>query len=391
MSEMPEDIVCLVLKSCNEGLTNDEEIQLDEWLQTHPEAEEEMQRLKRYAMAGREMRIFEQIDMEKAWQRVDRQTEKTVGWKRRRKMTPYWWGAAAVVVLVIAGMFWINRSQAPVGDELIASYESFKPGSQKAIWELPGGRFIELEKGGERLLMGSDGNVIGRDSANTLILRGEGNGVTEQTVVRVPQGGEYSVILADGTKVWINSESELSFPSVFTGKERVVEVKGEAYFEVTKDADHPFVVKMGESAIRVLGTSFNACGYSEDSYEQITLVSGSVEVDYRGKQYKLIPGEQLEAISDGGEPNVKKVDVRLFASWKDGMFRFKDMPLDELVVKLKRWYDVNFVFENENCKTYRFTGAIKKDVDFHEFIQLIETTTNVRFDISEDKIVIREK
>lgn len=388
---MPEYIVDLLLKSCGEGLTEEEQKQIDEWLQANPELGEEVQRLKRYAVAGREMRSFEQIDMEKAWGQVDQHTNKTAGWKRRRKMTGYWWSAAAAVILVITGIFWMNRPQTPVGGKLIVSLESFKPGSQKAIWELPGGRFIELEKGGERVLTGNDGNVIGRDSANTLIVSGEGNGIVEQTVIRVPQGGEYSVILADGTKVWINSESELSFPSVFAGKERMVEVKGEAYFEVTKDVNHPFVVKMGQTAIRVLGTSFNACGYPEDGYEQATLVSGSVEVDYKGKHYKLIPGEQLEVPSSGGEPTVKEVDVRLYTSWKDGMFRFKDMPLDELTVKLKRWYDVNFVFENENCKTYRFTGAVKKDVDFNEFIQLVETTTNVTFEINEDKIVIREK
>ncbi|MFR5656486.1 MAG: FecR domain-containing protein [Butyricimonas faecihominis] len=91
------------------------------------------------------------------------------------------------------------------------------------------------------------------------------------------------------------------------------------------------------------------------------------------------------------EPKVKKVDVRLYTSWKDGIFRFLDMPLDELTVKLKRWYDVNFVFENENCKMYRFSGVIKKDVDFNEFIQLIETTTAVKFEIEEDKITIKEK
>lgn len=390
MSEMPEDIVRLVLKSLEEGLTGDEQKYIDEWLQANPEKAEEMQQLKRYAAAGRDIRTFRQINIDDAWKRIDRQTEKTPGWKRGR-MAPYWWSAAAVVVLVIAGVLFMSRQEEPVSTTLIASSAGFKPGAQKATWELPGGRLIELEEGGVRLLTGEDGSVLGRDSANTLIVGKGRKGEVEQSVIRVPQGGEYGVVLADGTKVWINSESELSFPSAFEGKDRVVELKGEAYFDVAKDARHPFIVKTGETAIRVLGTSFNICGYAEDGYQQTTLVSGAVEVDYRGKQYRLTPGEQLEVREEGGEPEIRKVDVRLYTSWKDGMFRFLDMPLDELTVKLKRWYDVNFIFENEACKTYRFTGAVRKDVDFNEFIQLVETTTNVKFEIDGDNILIKEK
>lgn len=390
MSEMPEDIVRLVLKSLEECLTEDEQKHIDEWLQANPGRVEEMQRLKRYAAAGRDIRTFRQINIDDAWKRIDRQTEKVPGWKRRR-MAPYWWSAAAVVVLAIAGVLFMNRPKEPVSTTLIASSAGFKPGSQKATWELPGGKLIELEEDGVRLLTGEDGSVLGRDSANTLIVGKGRKGEVEQSVIRVPQGGEYGVVLADGTKVWINSESELSFPSAFEGKDRVVELKGEAYFDVVKDAGHPFIVKTGETAIRVLGTSFNICGYAEDGYQQTTLVSGSVEVESRGKQYRLTPGEQLEVREEGGEPEIRKVDVRLYTSWKDGMFRFLDMPLDELTVKLKRWYDVNFVFENEACKAYRFSGAVRKDVDFNEFIQLVETTTNVKFEIDGDNIVIKEK
>ena len=390
MSEMPEDIVRLVLKSLEECLTEDEQKHIDEWLQANPGRVEEMQQLKRYAAAGRDIRTFRQINIDDAWKRIDWQTEKAPGWKRRR-MAPYWWSAAAVVVLVIVGVLFMNRPKEPVSTTLIASSAGFKPGSQKATWELPGGKLIELEEDGVRLLTGEDGSVLGRDSANTLIVGKGRKGEVEQSVIRVPQGGEYGVVLADGTKVWINSESELSFPSAFEGKDRVVELKGEAYFDVVKDAGHPFIVKTGETAIRVLGTSFNICAYAEDGYQQTTLVSGSVEVDYRGKQYRLTPGEQLEVREEGGEPEIRKVDVRLYTSWKDGMFRFLDMPLDELTVKLKRWYDVNFVFENEACKAYRFSGAVRKDVDFNEFIQLVETTTNVKFEIDGDNIVIKEK
>ncbi len=389
MNEIPENIVRLVLKACEKALTADEQRELDEWLQAHPEQEEEVRRLKRYAMTGREIRTFKQINTDEAWKRLDGQTAEKPGWKRGR-MAPYWWSAAAVVVLALATVLFMQRPQPPVSTELVASLAGFKPGSQKAVWELSETMQFELEENGERVLTGKNGQVLGRDSANTLIVRKDAEGESVQTTIRVPQGGEYRVVLADGTKVWMNSESELKFPSAFEGRERVVEVKGEAYFEVAKDARHPFVVKTDRSAVRVLGTSFNVCSYGDDGYEQTTLVSGSVEVEHEGKQYLLKPGEQLEVREDG-TPEVREVDVRLYTSWKDGMFRFVDMPLGQLTVKLARWYDVKFVFENELCKDYRFTGAVRKDVDFNEFIQLVETTTNVRFEITEDGIIIKEK
>ncbi|MFR5656487.1 MAG: FecR family protein [Butyricimonas faecihominis] len=177
-----------------------------------------------------------------------------------------------------------------MSDALLSSSESFRPGSKKAVWELPGGEIIHLNEEGNRKIVNENGDVVGQDSMNVLAVASVHNGKMGWNKVRVPQGGEYGVVLGDGSRVWINSESELLFPSVFDGKERMVEVRGEAYFDVVKDARHPFVVKMGHSTVRVLGTSFNVCGYAEDGMEQTTLVVGSVEVDCDGKVYQLIPG-----------------------------------------------------------------------------------------------------
>ncbi|WP_455509142.1 FecR domain-containing protein [Butyricimonas paravirosa] len=386
MNELPEYIVQLVVKSLKKELTEEEQKQIEEWKEAHPEQADEFKRLQVYVKTGYDISTFKGIDVNAAWKLVDRQT----GRKKKRRLRSYWWAAAAVVIIFVGDILIHGGWQRPVSDALLSSSESFRPGSKKAVWELPGGEIIHLNEEGNRKIVNENGDVVGQDSMNVLAVASVHNGKMGWNKVRVPQGGEYGVVLGDGSRVWINSESELLFPSVFDGKERMVEVRGEAYFDVVKDARHPFVVKMGHSTVRVLGTSFNVCGYVEDGMEQTTLVVGSVEVDCDGKVYQLIPGEQLE-IRKGSEPKVKKVDVRLYTSWKDGIFRFLDMPLDELTVKLKRWYDVNFVFENENCKMYRFSGVIKKDVDFNEFIQLIETTTAVKFEIEEDKITIKEK
>ena len=143
--------------------------------------------------------------------------------------------------------------------------------------------------------------------------------------MRVPEGGEYRVVLSDGTKVWINSGSELTFPMNFEKGERVVELKGEAYFDVTKSKEWPFIVRTCRSSVKVLGTSFNVCSYEEDALEQVTLEQGGVEVKHHDETYLLHPGEQFELDTTNEEVEVKPVNVKLYTSWIDGMFRFHNM------------------------------------------------------------------
>lgn len=368
-------------------MTEEEKASLDEWVRENPDGEFYVRQLRRYAFTEKQMDTFERIDKEKAWGRI---AGEAFSRRRRSRRLRYWWTASAAVVLfaVMAGLWeWRERAAEDAESGKIAA-NAILPGSQKAVWLLPDGSWMELEEDGQRTVTGEDGSVLGLDSANTLVVRrGKAQG---WSAIRVPRGGEYRVVLADGTKVWVNSESELSFPLRFDGGERVVRLNGEAYFDVRRDTARPFVVETGQSAVRVLGTSFNVCSYEEDGVEQTTLVSGSVEVDYGGRRYRLEPGEQLET-AEGKEPVVRKVKTRLFTSWKDGMFRFADMPLAELTVKLSRWYNVNFVFEDEVSKKSRFSGAVWKDVDFYEFLDLIESTTHVHFEVRQDTVLIRRK
>lgn len=383
---IPEDIVELVLKSVEGPLTGEEQDAVDAWLRENPDGEFYARQLRRYAFTKKQIDTFERIDKGKAWERIAGEAFAHRGKKRRLR---YWWASAAVVLFAVMAGVWMWKGQtAEEAEGTRIAANAILPGSQKAVWLLPDGSWMELEEDGQRTVTGEDGSVLGLDSANTLVVRrGKAQG---RSAIRVPRGGEYRVVLADGTKVWVNSESELSFPLRFDGGERVVRLNGEAYFDVRRDTARPFVVETRQSAVRVLGTSFNVCSYEEDGVEQTTLVSGSVEVDHDGRHYRLEPGEQLET-AEGKEPVVRKVKTRLFTSWKDGMFRFADMPLAELTVKLSRWYDVNFVFEDEASKKSRFSGAVWKDVDFYEFLELIESTTHVHFEVRQDSILIRQQ
>lgn len=386
---MTEDIVQLVLEASRRELTEEERERLEAWLAGHSEDEAELRELRRCAEAERAMRTYREIDAREGWRKVDERTGRRPGW-RRRSLRGRWWMAAAVALLFAVGvawwgMEWRERSAGPVAERVI------RGGEPKAVLEMADGKVVVLEKNRVRDIVSKEGVKVAKDSANTLVLALDGVKESRPTTIRVPQGGEYRVVLPDSTLVWINSGSELRFPSVFVGGKREVELKGEAYFEVRRDTARPFVVRTGGTAVRVLGTSFNVCNYEDDDREQMTLAEGAVEVSYRSRAYRLKPGEQFEARRDGSEPVVREVDVRLYTSWRDGMFRFQDMPLDELMTKLQRWYDVEFFFVNAGCRDYRFTGAIRRDADFQEFMALIEKTTNVRFDIEGTNVMISEK
>lgn len=389
---MPDRIEHIIEEAARRELSGEERRELEEWLALHP-GERDVRDLWHYLEAGRIIRRYRAIDERKAWAKVDQRTTRRAAWAswvgRWR-----WWAVAAVMLPLAIGIFWgifWGVSHVSVDVEKSMTVRVIKQGKPKAYLEMADGEVLFLEKKQVKDIVSSTGTLVGKDSINTLVVDPEKQKKGEPTKIRVPQGGEYRVVLSDGTRVWINSDSELRFPSVFDGKERVVELVGEAYFEVSRDTLHPFIVRSGETSVRVLGTSFNVCRYADDDFEQVTLAQGAVEVSYRAREYRLTPGDQFEARKDGANPVVRKVDVNLYTSWKDGMFRFQDMPLDELMQKLQRWYNVDYFFVNATCRDYRFTGAIRRDADFNEFVKSIEKTTNVRFTINGNNVMISEK
>ncbi|MCL3780314.1 FecR family protein [Prolixibacteraceae bacterium JC049] len=206
--------------------------------------------------------------------------------------------------------------------------------------------------------------------------------------LKVPRGGVFQMELPDGTKVWVNSESELEFPSKFTGNRRLVKVKGEAYFEVESDKANPFFVQTPKALVRVTGTRFNVSAYQNDIHTAVTLAEGHVDVELEKKWHQLSPGKQISYHNTNGEIHTRKVDVSSLTSWINGIFEFEDMAIENLVVKLERWYDMEFVFKNEQVKKQRFTGAVKKDVSISYLLDMITETTNMNYSIANKQVII---
>ena len=211
-----------------------------------------------------------------------------------------------------------------------------------------------------------------------------------KNTIDVPYCKDYFIELSDGTKVWLNAGSKLVFPDYFEKNGRHVELFGEAYFEVKSDITNPFYVKTIDTEVMVTGTSFNVCDYNTDKNSVITLVEGKVNVRINETTHVLKPGEQLKLSKSERQVQINQVETELYTSWKDGQYIFKDVQLVELTERLRKWYDVDFIFENPAIEKLRFTGMVKKEKSADYFLKVLENTTNIHFTINKDNVIIQE-
>jgi ferric-dicitrate binding protein FerR (iron transport regulator) len=200
-------------------------------------------------------------------------------------------------------------------------------------------------------------------------------------------GGNMNFVLSDGTKVWINAQSELNFPAKFTSDHRSVELSGEAYFEVARDERRPFTVTAGDMEIMVLGTSFGIEAYANEPTVSATLVSGKVMVDACGQTMELTPG--IAAVLDTTDGTLKKVpaDIYRATAWMDGCFIFRDDTAESVIRSLARWYDVEFVLEGELGR-HTFNGRIRKNDPLPEILEWITLTGGPSFRIEGDTVYV---
>ncbi|GEP96112.1 FecR family protein [Chitinophaga cymbidii] len=325
-----------------------------------------------------------------AWEHVvsavlqaDKPVEKTKVVKGRFR---YWWAAAAVLLLIAAGsLLWPRPSeraaitaQQPVNDA--------PPGGSKATLTLADGSVVTLDSAGNQVLQ--QGNTAVRQQGGQLSYDAQGDASTiSYNTLRTPRGGQFQVKLPDGTKVWLNAASSISYPTAFQGRERMVQVTGEAYFEVTKDAAMPFRVKVNELAtIEVLGTNFNINAYEDEAAIYTTLLEGAVRVRKGTQSATLRPGQQAQI--DAGIKVVKDADIEKAVAWKNGVFDFRNARLKDVMRELARWYDITVVYQG-NVPEREFWGKMGRNLTLSQVLKGIEGT-GVNFEIQDNgkKLVV---
>ena len=309
--------------------------------------------------------------------------------KKKRQLVMRWSVAASVILCVaLSALYLWNDSD--------WFFEQKFP--QQANWEQ--GKLAEVElilADGKRVPLGGSGRQI-QDHGVSGIKDDSLQGLTyvqakaldeKVTVVlyntlKVPTGGFYQLELSDGTRVWLNAESELRFPVQFGTGEREVYLKGEAYFDVRKDVTRRFIVHLKESNVTVLGTSFNIKAYGDEDYIYTTLVEGKVRFtsEKEHEEVTLRPGMQSVLNLKSGKTELKEVEVEQFTAWRQGRFVFPSTTLGDLMCQLKRWYDIDVVYLSPEAKGYEFRGAINRDMDLKNVLAIVEKTSNVVFDIN---------
>ncbi len=305
-------------------------------------------------------------------------------------------GVAAIFALIVGlvVMYKGELSQEKNSYELVEKITpTLQPGTNKAILKLADGRKLVLDDT-LRVKLETKEGVVEIDSRGVVYgMRTDSlkmEKVPAYHVMSVPRGGEFHLTLADGTLVWLNSETELRFPVHFAGKERKVYLKGEAYFDVAKDFVHPFVVSTSMGDIKVLGTAFNVSVYNKKSIVA-TLEEGSICYLKNSQDKVLIkPGEQLICEAGDNLPIVRKVNTRLYTAWKDNLFCFEEQCLDEIMDILARWYDFQVKFETEELKKLELSGTLDKYSDIQPLLRLFELGTDVKFEVQDKVIYVRK-
>lgn len=297
--------------------------------------------------------------------------------------------AACVFVVIGLGLLWESEKSETTVEKVSGVDISEKKG---IVLTLNDGSEVELDH--KKQLLTESKVAITIDSGNmryeivdTLV-----QDSLSYNILNIPRGGEYSVLLSDGTMVWLNAASRLKFPVTFLGNQRKVYLSGEAYFDVTANPQRPFIVSTEKGEVAVYGTQFNVKQYPEEKDIEVTLVKGAVSfVLPEGNAVGLQPGHRLVYDGLGMSPRIASVNVRNYVSWRDNVFCFEEESLDNIMRMLSRWYDVHIVFRSTSLKELKFTGNLNKYSDIHCFLRLFEASVPVAFDIQGDIIVVKEK
>lgn len=386
--KIDDRIYDLIARKLDDGLLPMEETELSDWLAEDVKHEEVYAEIKKIRDRTKLLHRDFAPDTEHVLKRIKRERVRQIGFR-------YWWKYAALFILPLSVALVLWQGMKNEAEEEHRQFSAVsRPGGERAILKLYNGKTVVLDSTMKSSLIAHEANVRIEMDSNHLLRYSSHDSIemandNKNNELIIPKGGEYQVVLADGTKVWLNSASRLIYPQSFMGKERLVVLSGEAFFDVTHDAERPFVVETSRMNVKVLGTRFNVNDYDDNEEVSTTLVNGSVEIISGDQQaFRLVPGEQ--AYGKENELEKREVNVRLYTSWIDGKFLFNNTELEEIAKQISRWYDVEIFFSSESVKKVRFTGAIVKFKPLEDLVRMIESTSQVRFSVKGRTIVISE-
>lgn len=367
----------MAAKLLGQLLSEEEERRLDEWLDTSLENRMLFERLAKMQDTRELIKLNQEKYGErmagKVMARIDKQKSRSL-----KRLLYIWSGGVAAILVGCAIIFSLFLRRGNVIDERFDKkiQSEILPGAIKATLTFADGQVVRIVDTTVKINMNDHLLTENKISYHTL---------------SVPAGGEFFYELADGTKVWLNSESEIRFPATFADSMRQVYVKGEAFFDVAKDRNKPFVVSLSRGDITVYGTRFGVHDY-ETSNLSAVLVEGSISfTSPKGKTVYLLPSDRLVYEIKTETISVEKVDTMLYTAWMDKMFIFRGQPLEEIMTTLSRWYAFNIIFESEELKHIRLSGRLNRYQDIRILLNTYEEVAGIKFKIEGKNILISKE
>lgn len=398
MSYNRQHIIGLIGKHIRgERLSQKEKSDLDHWLQLAPANRESFEQVQDEAELKRYLAMLaDQQDTDQAFSNFQRQHESPQPSIRRIHYLHRWgWVAASVLLLIATAIFLVVFSDRPASSGMaITQSTDIQPGKEGAILTLSDGSQLVLDSLGNGVVASQNGmQVVLKDGQLAYAPHGETSGAIAYNTMTIPKGRQFRVILPDGTKVWLNAASSIRYPTAFKGKERRVEITGEAYFEVMKNTKMPFRVNInGRAKIEVLGTHFNVNAYENERSINTTLIEGAIAVAvHTHRPVILKPGQQAQIVNPtGGRPEnaatnglagqktqpgtiavVNDAGIDKVMAWKNGLFNFEEATLEEIMRQLERWYDIEVVYE-KNVPDIELMGKITRDVSLNGLLTALQ-------------------
>lgn len=319
-------------------------------------------------------------DEQRMLNEMDRNLRRHVFSGKRRTFIRYATAAAVALIAIAVARYFYADPVAENHDTALAQVIDVAPGTSRATLTLADGRTIELSTDHEGIIVEHEG-VMYSDGTGISNTKGEAAHVSSLMSISTPRGGQYQILLSDGTQVWLNADSRLTYPGRFTGKYREVQIEGEGYFMVAENSKQSFRINSQGQQIDVLGTEFNIAAYPDEEVTKTTLVSGAVKVSTHDQVLMLQPGQQ--AIRTASEVHMRHVDVEYITAWKEGVFMFRQTNLKDVLKSLSRWYDVRI--DTTAVPDRRFNGRINRAVSLQQVLRMMEKSSNLKFYVNEER------
>lgn len=394
------DVANLIYRHFTEGLTEMEQEALDAWLNESPLHQKLFDELANTERRKKYVNELLSNDIQNGRAAIQHKINK----RHHRKKLNRWLAAAAMIVLFpAAALIWSSAVKYNVIVDkkgIVTSVRDVKPGGSKAILTLANGSKIALDSTHSRHSFKLKSGKLIQISNGILSYQGMPleNSAPENihyNILSTPKGGQYKLILPDGTEVWLNSYSSIRFPTSFTANYREVEISGEAYFKVARRERQPFIVNVRGLQVKDLGTIFNISAYEDEPVIKTTLVEGAVRVKSQSRSgvikrpITLHPGEQLQVYS-GGEVRVNDhADINKATAWKEGFFVFHGDDLASIMREIARWYDVQIVYDHQHIPQAHVTGSIQRKFPLSKVLQMLNLAEGATFEIRNNEIIVK--